>query len=98
MCKLLSYGRNIMNFFNKFKEPSATGLCDFTWNDPQASQDSIHDMLTGLNLHNEKFPKAPSVRNKLLDSRSYRKAMKGKVYILFKMRRFEDAEIVFVEG
>ena len=24
----------MMNFFNKFEEPSATGLCDFTWNDP----------------------------------------------------------------
>ena len=34
VCNLLSYGRNIMNFSNKFKEPSATGLCDFTWNDP----------------------------------------------------------------
>ena len=34
MCNLLSYGRKIKNFFNKFKEPSATGLCDFTWNDP----------------------------------------------------------------
>ena len=34
VCNLFSYRRNIMNFFNKFEEPSATGLCDFTWNDP----------------------------------------------------------------
>ena len=34
MCNVFSYGSFSLIFFNKFWEPSATGLCDFTWNDP----------------------------------------------------------------
>ena len=48
MCNLLSYGRIMMNFFNKFEEPSATGLCDFTWNDPILKMATLYGNLVNI--------------------------------------------------